>query len=234
MPRSPFKGRQFPPDVILRAVRWYCKYPVSYRDLAEMLEERGINVDHSTLYRWVQHFGPELEKRARKVQSWRTLDWHLDETYVRVGGRWCYLWRAIDSRGQLIDSCLTRRRDTKAAERFLRKAVRRLKLYYPLSITTDKAPNYGRAIHALRLCGTLEAVVSHRSSMYHNNLIEADHGGLKRLITPTRGFKTLASAKATIKGIECMRMIRRDHVHGKAPGPTGERRLVHQIFGLAA
>ena len=168
-----------------------------------------------------------------RSQGWRTLDWHLDETYVRVGGQWCYLWRAIDSRGRLIDFCLTRRRDAKAAKRFLRKAVQSLRLYYPLSITTDKARSYRRAIHALQQCGTLDGDVSHRSSKYHNNLIEADHGGLKRLITPTRGFKTLASAKATLKGIEFMRMIRRDHVHGKAPGPMGEVRLVNEIFGLA-
>lgn len=102
-----------------------------------------------------------------------------------------------------------------------------------LSITTDKVHHYGQAIHALQQSGTLDSDVSHRSPKYHDNLIEADHGDLKRLIQPTCGFKTLASAKATLKIIEFMRMIRRDHVYGKAPGPMEEVRLVNKIYGLA-
>ncbi len=100
---NPFKGRHFQRDIILWAVRWYCKYGISYRELQEMLAERGVNVDHSTIYRWVQRYAPEMEKRLRWY--WRNpsdlCPWHMDETYVKVNGRWAYLYRAVDSRAAL-------------------------------------------------------------------------------------------------------------------------------------
>jgi IS6 family transposase len=97
--RDPFKGHRFPRSIILTAVRWYCRFPLSYRDVRDLLAERGVEVDAATVYRWVQKFGPEVSRRAFKHRSWRGLSWHVDETYVRVNGRWCYLWRAVDQRG---------------------------------------------------------------------------------------------------------------------------------------
>ena len=106
---NPFKGRHFQRDIILWAVRWYCKYGISYRELQEMLAERGVNVDHSTIYRWVQRYAPEMEKRLRWY--WRNpsdlCPWHMDETYVKVNGRWAYLYRAVDSRGRTVDFYLS-------------------------------------------------------------------------------------------------------------------------------
>ncbi len=117
---NPFKGRHFQRDIILWAVRWYCKYGISYRELQEMLAERGVNVDHSTIYRWVQRYAPEMEKRLRWY--WRNpsdlCPWHMDETYVKVNGRWAYLYRAVDSRGRTVDFYLSSRRNSKAAYRF--------------------------------------------------------------------------------------------------------------------
>ncbi len=119
---SLFKRRRFPIEIILLCVRWYCKYGISYRDLAEMMQERGVEVDPSTIFRWVQRYASEIEKRVRRYQGSRSGSWRVDETYVRVGGRWRYLFRAVDKHGQLIGSMLSNRRDPGAAYRFLRKA----------------------------------------------------------------------------------------------------------------
>jgi transposase, IS6 family len=230
---SIFKRRRFPVEIILLCVRWYCKYGISYRDLAEMMQERGVEVDPSTIFRWVQRYAPELEKRVRRYQGHRPGSWRVDETYVRVGGRWKYLFRAVDKHGQLIDFMLADRRNTRAAYCFLRKALKTMSDYPPSSITTAKLASYPKAIRRLRREGHLAHSVEHRTSKYLNNIIEADHGALKRVIRPTRGFQRMKTASATIKGFEVMRMIRRGHCILTGPGVTGEIRLVNQLFGLA-
>ena len=128
---SLFKRRRLPVEIILLCVRWYCKYGISYRDLAEMMQERGVPVDPSTIFRWVQRYAPEIEKRARQYQGHRSGSWRVDETDVRVGGRWKYLFRAVDKHGQLIDFMLSDRRNTRAAFRFLRKAVKTMSDHPP-------------------------------------------------------------------------------------------------------
>ncbi len=231
---SLFKRRRFPVEIILLCVRWYCKYGISYRDLAEMMQERGVAVDPSTLFRWVQRYAPEIDKRARQYQGSRSGSWRIDETYVRVGGKWKYLFRAVDKHGQLIDFMLSDRRNTRAAYRFLRKARKMVRHCPPFSITTDKLASYPKAIRRLQDEGLLSKDVEHRTSKYLNNIIEADHGALKRVIRPTRGFQTMRTASATLKGFEVMRMIRRGHCVQTQPGVTGEIRLVNQLFGLAS
>ena len=116
--RHPFKRHRFPQEIILLAVRWYCRYPLSYQDVVDLLAERGVAVDRSTIFRWVQKFGPEIAKRAERHLRRSSLDWHVDETYIRVGGKWRYLWRAVDTNGQLIDFRLTERRDARAEKPF--------------------------------------------------------------------------------------------------------------------
>ena len=118
-----FKGRQFTAEVILWAVRWYLMFPISYRDLELMLQDRGVEVDHTTLFRWIQAYAPELEKRIRPHLHRSNGSWRVDETYVKVKGRWTYLYRAVDSRGQTIDFLLSAKRDAAAAKRFFRKAL---------------------------------------------------------------------------------------------------------------
>ncbi|WP_423787370.1 IS6 family transposase [Klebsiella pneumoniae] len=189
---NPFKGRHFQRDIILWAVRWYCKYGISYRELQEMLAERGVNVDHSTIYRWVQRYAPEMEKRLRWY--WRNpsdlCPWHMDETYVKVNGRWAYLYRAVDSRGRTVDFYLSSRRNSKAAYRFLGKILNNVKKWQiPRFINTDKAPAYGRALALLKREGRCPSDVEHRQIKYRNNVIECDHGKLKRIINATLGFK---------------------------------------------
>jgi transposase-like protein len=231
---SLFKRRRFPVEILLLCVRWYCKYGISYRDLAEMMQERGVNVDPSRIFRWVQRYAPEIEKRVRQYQGFRSGSWRVDETYIRVGGRWRDLFRAVDKHGQLIDFMPADRRNTRAAYRFLRKAFTMMGDYPPSSITTDKLASYPKAIRRLRSEGVLSKDVEHRTSKYLNNVIEADHGALKRVIRPTRGFQRMKTADATIKGFETMRMIRRGHCLLQTLGVIGEIRLVNQLFGLAA
>jgi transposase-like protein len=158
----------------------------------------------------------------------------VDETYVRVGGRWKYLFRAVDKHGRLIASKLSDRRNTNAAYRFLRKAIKAMSHYPPSSITTDKLASYPKAILRLQNEGLLPKDVVHRTSKYLNNILEADHGALKRVIRPTRGFQSMKSAAATLKSFETMRMIRRGHCMMRHAGVIGEVRLVDQLFGLAA
>jgi len=231
---SLFKRRRFPVEIILLCVRWYCKYGISYRDLAEMMSERGIAVDPSTIFRWVQRYAPEIEKRIRLYQGPRSGSWRVDETYVRVGGRWKYLFRAVDKHGRLIAFMLSDRRNTNAAYHFLRKAIKSMNTYPPSSITTDKLASYPKAIRRLQAEGSLSEDVEHRTSKYLNNIIEADHGALKRVIQPTRGFQTMKTAAATLTGFEIMRMIRRSHYNKQGYRATGEIRLINQLFGLAA
>jgi transposase-like protein len=232
-----FKGRHFEGAVILWAVRWYCRYGVSYRDLKSMLAERGVEVDHSTIYRWVQRYAPEMEQRLRwywkRPVSWQS--WRVDETYIKVKGRWTYLYRAVDKGGATIDFYLSPTRNAKAAKRFVGKALSGLKDWQkPGSINTDRAPAYGIAIAALKAQGKLPQETIHRQVKYLNNVIEADHGKLKQLIRPVRGFKSLKTAYATIKGFEVMRALKKGQaaLWQYGSGIMGEVRLIERQFGI--
>ncbi|MBD1202649.1 MAG: IS6 family transposase [Rhodobacteraceae bacterium] len=233
--RDPFRGHRFPKNVILLAVRWYCRYPLSYRDVRDMLAERGIMVDAASIYRWVRKFGPEIRKRAlSRHRSCRGLTWHVDETYIRVSGRWCYLWRAVDQYGQLIDFRLTARRDAKAARAFLRQARETVRLYQPLTIITDKAPTYAKVIAEINDRLGPEDAIRHVTRKHLNNRIESDHAALKRLLRPMRGFRDLVSAKAMLKGIETFRAIRKAEFEGATKGGANEIAFVENLFTLAA
>jgi transposase, IS6 family len=234
---SDFKWRHFRGDVILWAVRWYCKYGISYRNLEEMLGERGVDVDHTTLYRWVQHYAPEMEKRLRwywkRPSIWRS--WRVDETYVKVKGKWVYLYRAVDKGGDTIDFYLSPTRNIKAAKRFLGKALKGLKDWQmQLKINTDKAPTYGPAIAELKKERKLPDETIHRQVKYLNNVVEADHGKLKQLIKPVRGFKSLKTAYATIKGFEVMHALPKGQavLWQYGGGVMGEVRLIERNFGI--
>ena len=175
------------------------------------MTERGVAADHSTIFRWVQQFAPEIEKRLR--WQWRLLQsrsWRIDETYVKIRGKWAYLYRAVDKFGNTIDFYLSATRNTKAAKRFLGKALKELKDWeQPEVLNTGKAPTYAVAIAELKAQGKCPEETRHRQVKYLNNVVEADHGKLKLLIRPVRGFKTPKTAYATIKGFEVMRALRK-------------------------
>lgn len=216
-----FSGRHYPQDVILWAVRWYCRYGVSYRDLEEMLTERGAPVDHTTIYRWVQNYGPELDKRTRWYRKGSVAfadSWRVDETYIRVGGRWCYLYRVVTKDGRTLDFYMSTRRNTTAATRFLGKALRSTGHRVrngeepggPRVICTDKAPTYAAAIKELIDEHKLSRTVVHRQVKHLNNVIEGDHGRLKRILGPKGGgFKNPVSAYRTLQGMEAMHALRK-------------------------
>ncbi len=160
-------------DVILLALRWYYLYPLSYRDVRDMLAERGITVDATSVHRWVRKFGPVIRKSAlRRHRSWHSLTWHVDKTYIRVNGRWCYLSQ-------------------------------------PLTIITNKAPTYAKVIAKINDRLGPEDAIRHVTRKHLNNRIESDHSALKRLLRPMRSFRDISSGKATLKGIETCRAIRK-------------------------
>ena len=230
-PRA-FKWRHYQGDIILQCVRWYCKYGISYRDLEEMMSERGVSVDHTTLYRWVQHYAPELKKRVEWYQHRNCNRWFLDETYIKVKGQWKYLYRAIDSRGNTLDFYLSHRRSAKAAKRFIGKLLKQSKYFHPQKINTDKNPAYGEAISQLRAEGKLRPDVEHRKVKYLNNRLESDHGKLKILIKPMRGFQSMKTAFATIKGFEVMRMFRKKQFTSWMQGSCNEVTFINELFDV--
>lgn len=229
-----FKWRHFHGEIVLQCVRWYCKYGISYRDLEEMMGERGVKVDHTTLYRWVQAYAPELKKRTEWYQRKYCRAWHLDETYIKVNGQWKYLYRALDEQGNTLDFYLSHTRNKKAAKRFLNKLLKRFKIDDLDEINTDKNPSYGAAIKELRIEEKLPEYVNHRQSKYKNNGIEADHGKLKRLIRPMRGMQSMKTAFATIKGFEAMRMFKKGQFDMWLYGNRTEISFINELFGIYA
>ncbi|MFZ6765244.1 IS6 family transposase, partial [Pseudoroseomonas sp. WGS1072] len=180
-----------------------------YRDLADMLSDRGIAVDHTTLFRWVQAYAAKLEQRVRHHLRPCTGSWRVDETYIKVKGAWTYLYRVVDSLGQTIDFLLSARRNTAAAKRFFRKALAQPHSVNPRTITTDKNPAYPRAVVDMKRAGELWRFSRLRQCKYLNNIVEQDHRRVKRLVRPGLGFGSLQTARPTIAGYEAMAMIRK-------------------------
>jgi transposase-like protein len=202
-PRSGFTGFRFPPEVIMIAVRWYLRYGLSYRDVEELLAERGITVDHVTVYRWVQRFTPLLIDAARPCRHCPGDRWFVDETYVKVAGQWVYLYRAIDQFGQVIDVLVSEKRDLAATSRFFARA---LELgMRPSEVTTDRAPAYPRVLDELL------PATCHVMAQYATNPIESDHGRLKARLSPMRGLKQLRSARVISTGHAFIQNLRRGH-----------------------
>ena len=198
-----FAGYRFPPEVILLAVRWYLRYGLSYRDVEELLAERGIDVDHVTIYRWVQHFTPELIDAARPCRHSVGDRWFVDETYVKVAGVWRYVYRAVDQYGQVIDVYVSKRRNLAAARHFFESALSAHGR--PTEITTDLAAPL------LRVIDELLPEVVHDTEQYANNRIENDHGRLKARLRPMRGLRTDRTASVVIRGHAFMQNLRRGH-----------------------
>jgi transposase-like protein len=212
--RSAFVGCRFPVEVITVAVRWYLRYGLSYRDVEELLAERGVEVDHVTVYRWVQRFAPLFADAARFARRAPGDRWFVDETYVKVGGVWRYVYRAVDQHGQVIDVYVSARRDGQAARRFFQRALTTLKVT-PNEVVTDAAPVYPRVLDEL------VPAAWHHVEQYANNRIEADHSRLKQRLRPMRGLRTDGTARVIIAGIAFMQNLRRGHdeIATDAPHP---------------
>jgi IS6 family transposase len=230
-----FKYRHFEPEIILLCLRWYLRYSLSYRDLEEMMVERGLNVDHTTIYRWVQRYAPLLEKKCRAKLKPTNDSWRVDETYIKVKGEWVYLYRAVDSAGNTVEFMLSQTRDGQAAKRFLRKALRAHHTVPPRVINVDKNPSYPKAIKKLQKKDTLNPGCVIRPIKYLNNLIEQDHRFIKRRVNPGMGFWTFDTAWRTLQGYEATNQLRKGQIRGTAKGDIRSQvRFVATAFGLAA
>jgi transposase-like protein len=201
-----FEGRHFDREVIVLCVRWYLRFKLSYRDLVEMMAERGLSLAHTTIMRWVHHYAPEFERRWNRFARQAGPSWRVDETYVKIRGKWVYLYRAVDGAGQTVDFRLSGRRDVGAAKAFLRKAIRS-QGSAPGIITLDGYAASHRAVREMKTDAQLPADTKVRSSKYLNNLIEQDHRGVKLRLGPMLGFKWFRTAAIVISGIELLRRI---------------------------
>ncbi len=222
-----FKGAHFPPDIILMGVRWYIAYPLSYRHVEELMEERDVLLDHATIQRWVVKYSPLLEEAFQRCKRPVWASWRLDETYIKVKGVWHYLYRAVDKHGQTIDFLLTEQRDEAAALRFLKKAICRHGV--PEKITIDGSAANEAALK--RYSAEHGTAILLRKRKYLNNIVEQDHRAVKRVTRPMLGFKAFDAAQATLTGIELMHMLRKGQLAG---GAEAGLTTAEQFYTLAA
>ena len=219
------KRLHYPLDVILLCVRWYVAYSLSLRNLEEMMAERGIGVDHSTVHRWVIRFVPLFEKVFRRHKRPVGKSWRMDETYVKVKGQWKYLYRAVDKAGNTVDFLLRAHRDKAAARRYFEKAIDQNG--EPETITVDKSGANLAALEALNAGRPTPIKV--RQNKYLNNIVEQDHRAIKRIIKPMMGFKDFRCARIILAGIEVMHMIRKGQMRDERVAAT----TAEQFYSLA-
>jgi IS6 family transposase len=232
---NPFKWRHFEAELILLCVRWYLRYSLSYRDLEEMMLERGLSVDHTTISRWVQHSAPELEKRCRPHLKASNDSWSVDETYIKVKKVWMYLYRAVDSEGNTLEFLLSPSRDAEAAKRFFLKTLAASHSTKPRVINVDKNAAYPKAFAELKAEGRIPQTCELRQVKYLNNLVEQDHRFIKRLTRPGMGFFSFETGWRTLQGYEAMNMIRKGQLQSVKKGDVrGQVALVAKLFGVAA
>ena len=228
-----FKWKHYEPIIILCCVRWYCRYAISYRDLREMMEERGLEISHTTPYRWVQQYAPEIDKRTRPYLRRSNDSYRVDETYIKIKGQWKYLYRAVDSAGDTLEFLLTANRDKKAAKRFFKKMLGNNHAATPRVISVDKNPVYPVVFKELKLEGTIPKSTKFRQKKYLNNIVEQSHRFIKRLIKNNQWFQHFNTAKNTISGYEIMNMIRRGQVRFVAAGDVlAQKKFIESIFDI--
>jgi len=204
-----FSGRHYPNFIILQCVRWYVSYALSYRNIEEMMKERGFEIDHATLNRWVLHYAPLLEQKSRQHKRPVHRSWRMDETYIKIKGKWRYLYRAVDKYGATVEFMVSKKRDRAAAKAFFRKAFRYNRM--PYRINVDKSGSNKAALDHFnkpgRFTGKRKFILS--QAKYLNNIVEQDHRHIKRITSPMGGFRKLHTAARTIAGIELMNMIKK-------------------------
>ena len=227
-PTEKMKYCQFPKLIIFRCVYYYLRYPLSYRDAEEIMEDRGVNVDHSTVQDWVVKYTELFEKHVHKKKKKTGKSWRMDETYIKVAGQWKYLYRAVDKDGNTIDFLLTAKRDAKAAKRFLQRAIKNNGL--PEKITIDGSSANKAAIKEINedLKKDKKEEIEIRTKKYLNNIVEQDHRGIKKIYSTMRGFKDFHSAQKTLRGIEVVRMIKKGQITDSSKIPF------HTFCALAA
>ncbi|MFD6509936.1 IS6 family transposase [Bacillus sp. NPDC060175] len=227
-----FKWKHYQPDIILLTVRWYLRYNLSFRDLVEMMEERGLSIAHTTIMRWVHQYGPELDKRIRRHLKQTNDSWRVDETYIKVKGQWMYLYRAVDSDRNTIDFLLSKTRDAKAAKRFLKKASAFSHVSRPHVITIDKNPAYQVSIQQLKNEKKMPEGTRVRQIKYLNNIVEQDHRFIKKRVRCMLGFKSYSTVISILSGIEAMHMIKKRQINLENQSVQNQKKFIHQVFDL--
>jgi transposase-like protein len=231
---SPFKWRHYAPDVILLCVRWYCRFQLSYRDIEEMRRERGLDVDHSTVFRWVQRYAPEINKRIRPHLKMSGASYRVDETYIKVGKSCKYLYRAVDKEGQTIEFMLSAKRDVSAAKRFFKKVMRAGQRRLPFSISVDKNAAYPEAFSTSRAERIVPKDCKLRRVKYLNNVIEQDHRFVKKKVRASQCFKRFHTAERTLEVIEAVNMLRKGQVKRlTGRDAQGQAKFVASLFQIA-
>lgn len=232
---KPFKWKHFKGDIILWVVRWYSRYALTYRDLKEIACERGLSVERSTLCRWVHEYGPEINKRIRPHLKTSNDSWKLDETYIKIKGKWRYLYRAIDKAGNTLDWMLSRYRNKKSAKRFFKKTLQNSHSKEPRVINVDKNPAFPPALDELKNEGVAPKNTTLRPIKYLNNLMENDHKPTKSKSRYRQWYQSFDTARATIDGMESMRMIQKGQVKYLAKGDVrAQNDFIAGLFNLAA
>ena len=226
-----FKGYRFPKELILLSVRWYLRYGLSYRDLEEMLRERGASPDHTSIFRWVQRFTPQLLEAFKSRKAPVGGRWRMDETYIKVKGQARYLYRAVDKNGDTVDFLLTARRDRDAARRFLEKAVKNNGVPSLVNIDKSGANQAGIEDYNESL-GFGPPDIEVRQCKYLNNIVEQEHRNVKRRIRPMLGFKSFWTARVVLGGIELVHMLRKGQLAPDAQKPS--LTAADAFYGLAA
>ena len=210
-------------------------FPMSYRDLELMMLDRGVEVDHTTIFRWIQAYAVELEKRIRPHLRMSNGSWPVDETYVKVKGRWMYLYGAVDSRGQTIDFPLSAKCDAEAAKRFFRKALAQPRTVNPRTIRVDKNAAYPKAVAGMKRDSELWRCSRLRQVKYLNNIVEQDHRSVKRLTCPGLGFGSFWTARRTLAGYEATAMIRKGQVRNIGGNDMrAQAKFIAELFEIAA
>ena len=207
-----FRKRQFEPIIIVTCVRWYCWFSLRLRDLEELMAECGLRADHTTIWRWVQRYAPEVHQRLRGNLKPKSSTWHIDETFIRIAGRWLYLFRAVDGHGQTVDFYLSETRDREAAKLFLKKALANPDNHPPSVLARDGQRRYPAAVRELQGEGLMHRRCRHRTRAYANNRIESDHRSIKRRLRAMHGPRSAPTARRVIQGIEAVHMIRKGQV----------------------
>ncbi len=233
--KSDFKWRHFEPELILLCVRWYLRYQLSYRDVEEMMRERGLSVDHSTVFGWVQRYAPEINKRMRPHLKLAGASYRVDETYVKVGKEWKYLYRAVDKEGNTIEFMLSAKRDIPAATRFFKKMMRADHRRLPFTISVDKHASYPEAFADSVKEKVLPFDCKLRRVKYLNNVIEQDHRAIRRRWRAAQCFRSFHTAERTLEGIEALHMMRKGQLKRiSGEDVVGQAKFVESLFAVAA
>ena len=231
---KPFKWKHAVGEVIIWLVSWYSRYALSYRDLEEIAAERGFTLDHSTIYRWVQEYAPEINTRTKPYLKSTCDSWSLDETYVKIKGVWHYFYRAIDKEGSTLDWMLSKNRNKQAAKRFFKKLLGNSHTIDPRVINVDKSPTFPPALSDLQAANQAPKKTKLRAIKYLNNRMESDHKSTKSKSRYRQWYQSFSTANNTLDGIETMRMIQKGQIRYVGKDVIKQIDFVRSLFGLAA